>query len=62
MENKKSDLRKFCETMWAMTKYSVWPWLAGAAIVGAVIIGLQDAKAKNADSQNAIKTVFQKQR
>ena len=47
MENKKSDTRKFIETMWIMVKYDVLPWVLGAGLVAAVIVSIQDAKSQN---------------
>lgn len=51
MQNKKSDTRKFIETMWIMVKYDVLPWMLGAGLVAAVIIGAQDAKSQNTKKQ-----------
>lgn len=51
MQNKKSDTRKFIETMWIMVKYDVLPWMLGAGLVAAVIIGVQDAKSQNTKKQ-----------
>lgn len=63
MEKKKSDTRRFLETMWIMAKYDVLPWMIGAGIVALVTIGLYDAKAQNTINKDAAsKTVFQKQR
>lgn len=51
MQNKKSDTRKFIETMWIMVKYDVLPWMLGAGLVAAVIIGTQDVKSQNTKKQ-----------
>ena len=63
MTNNKSDFKRFCETMWIMTKYDVLPWVLGAGIVAAVTICLQDAKAKGKiPQQQTISTMLQNQR
>lgn len=63
MQNKKSDFKRFCETMWIMTKYDVLPWVVGAGIVAAVTFGVIDNKKKGTWSQKTdFSTVFQKQR
>lgn len=51
MQNKKSDTRKFIETMWIMVKYDVLPWMLGAGLLAAVIIGAQDVKSQNTKKQ-----------
>ena len=51
MKNQKSDTRKFFETMWIMVKYDVLPWMLGAGLVAAVIIGAQDVKSQNNKKQ-----------
>ncbi len=51
MQNKKSDTRKFIETMWIMVKYDVLPWMLGAGLVAAIIIGAQDVKSQNTKKQ-----------
>lgn len=51
MKKQKSDTRKFFETMWIMVKYDVLPWMLGAGLVAAVIIGVQDVKSQNNKKQ-----------
>lgn len=61
--NKKSDFKRFCETMWIMAKYDVLPWMIGVGIVAAVTFGVIDSKKKGTWSQETdFSTVFQKQR
>jgi hypothetical protein len=63
MENKKSDLRRFCETMWIMVRYSVLPWMVGAGIAAAALIGVTDmAKKQKIKSEINKTSVFEKQR
>ena len=63
MENKKSDFKRFCETMWIMVKHDVLPWVVGAGIVGAVIIGVKDMEKKGKFPSEATKmSLFEKQR
>jgi hypothetical protein len=66
MTEKKSDFRRFCETMWVITKYDVLPLLIGAGLFTAFVLKLKDAKDKETLSQqerSAVKTEFlQKQR
>ena len=63
MQNKKSDFKRFCETMWIMVKYDVLPWMVGAGILAAVIIGVNDngKKCKLSTKTNKI-SFFEKQR
>ena len=63
MKKRKSDTKRFFETMWIMTKYDVLPWVVGAGIVAAVAFGVIDNKKKGTWSQKTdFSTVFQKQR
>ncbi len=63
MGNKKSDTRRFLETMWIMVKYDVLPWMVGAGIAAIVAVGLHDAKIKQTmDADTVSKSTFQKQR
>ncbi len=63
MENKKSDFKRFCETMWIMVKYDVLPWVVVAGIATAVIIGANASEKKSKVSSNTNKvSFFEKQR
>ena len=61
MEKKKSDFKRFCETMWIMAKYDALPWMIGAGILAAVLFGLQDSKSQN-KVNDSVSSLFQKQR
>ena len=63
MKNKKSDFRKFCETMWIMTKHDVLPWVAVLALYGLFVFKLNDASKNDKDAFKVdIPSFFQKQR
>ena len=63
MYSKKSDFRKFCETMWVMTKYDVLPWVAVAVLYGLFVFKLNDVSKNDKDTFKVdIPSFFQKQR
>ena len=64
MTKQKSDFKRFCETMWIMTKYDILPWVIGAGLFAAFVIELRDSVSKvNARQQQTVQpTLFQKQR
>nr|MBQ0091306.1 hypothetical protein [Candidatus Enterousia merdequi] len=55
---KKSDFKRFCETMWAMSKYNIVPWILVASLIAGVAIGVKELKQKDVKST----FVSQKQR
>lgn len=61
MENKKSDTKRFFETMWIMTKYDVLPWVVGLGLAAAIVVGIKDSSDKKLFKTN-IPESFQKQR
>ena len=60
--NKKSDLRRFCETMWIIAKYDVLPWMLAAGIFAAVVIGINDAEKQGKFPTTNKTSLFEKQR
>ena len=66
MAKKKSDFKRFCETMWIMTKYDVLPWLIGAGLFTAFVLELKNTKNQDKlpqQEQPVVKTeFFQRQR
>ena len=63
MYNEKSDFRKFCETMWVITKYDILPLAAGIALCAGIVYGLYDFKKSGKDCfKKDAPALFQKQR
>ena len=63
MANKKSDFRKFCETMWIITKHDVLPWVAVAVLYGLFVFKLNDTSKNDKDAFKVnTPEFFQKQR
>ena len=64
MYSKKSDFRKFCETMWIMTKYDVLPWVVVIGLFAGVVYGFSNTKNTDKNSVNKVDktSLFQKQR
>lgn len=63
MENKKSDFRKFCETMLVIVKYDILPRVAIAALCAGLFYGLYNHKKSGKDSfTKDAPEFFQKQR
>ena len=43
MQTNKSDLKRFCETVWIMTKSNVIPWIVCAGLIGLMAYGVHNA-------------------
>ena len=61
MTSKKSDTRRFFETMWVIVKYDVLPWVLVAGMSAALAFSIIDAQGK-IDKDKVVKTFFQKER